>query len=83
MIPFVLSQMCFENLPDVILCRFGKNMFVFVLTKTSRTCGKEDRGVACRNGGVKASTVEGKSLLPSAVQRKLNPNNFIEIIASE
>lgn len=40
------------------------------------------QGVTCRNGRVKTSKVEGKSLLPSAVQRKLNPNNFIGIIAS-
>lgn len=43
------------------------------------------RAVAHRNGGVHAPKVEGeeKSLLPSAVQHKLNPNNFIGIIASE
>lgn len=48
------------------------------------------RAVARRDGeggvgGVNAPKVGGeeKSLLPSAVQHKLNPNNFIGIIASE
>lgn len=43
------------------------------------------RAVARRNGGVNAPEVgeKEKSLLPSALQHKLNPNNFIGIIASE
>lgn len=55
----------------------------FVLTKTARTLGKEDEGCCMLKGGVKASKAGGKSLLPSAVQCRLNPNNFIGIIASE
>lgn len=51
----------------------------FVLTKTASAEGEEEE----RTAQVKKPGVEGKSLLPSAVQRKLNPNNFIGIIASE
>lgn len=59
-------------------CLFFSSMF-FVLTKTASAEGEEEE----RTAQVKKPGVEGKSLLPSAVQRKLNPNNFIGIIASE
>lgn len=66
---------------------FGENKIRCVFLFWPRPRRRETRsmrGVARRKWGAGAGGgVEGKSLLPSAARRKINPNNFIGIIASE